>query len=209
MSQITTGIRSILSRPAVYDLLQWMLGGDKARRRCCEDYIKLNSGNNIVDVGCGTATLLDHLPADVNYYGYDMSEQYIAAAQKKYSSRKLAQFRCSNIDTITEKDLPPCHYAIAMGVLHHLDDNVAKHLMDTVFDRLSHGGILITLDPVYVPGQSRIAYEIIRRDRGQNVRTPDGYLRLLSNKYENCKIEIRTDYFHIPYTLGIMTARKS
>jgi SAM-dependent methyltransferase len=138
-----------------------------------------------------------------------MSADYIAAAQRSFRTRRGVQFRCQDIATLTDGDMPPCRYAIAMGVLHHLDDNVAKPLIDKVYDRLAPGGKLITLDPVYVPGQSRLAYEIIRHDRGQNVRTPEAYLQLLSDRYRDSVVDIRHDYFHIPYTLGIMTASRA
>ena len=207
MTQITSGIRSVLSSPGVYDFLQVMLGGINARKRVCEDYLTLSVGDNIVDIGCGTATTLKFLPEHINYYGFDLSPEYIESAKRNYGH--LGTFHCKYVTLLEADEMPSCRYALAMGVLHHLDDEGSRRLIDSVYDRLAPGGSMIMLDPVYEPGQSRIAYELIRRDRGQNVRTREGYLGLVSPRYSRTSIEIHHDYLHVPYTLGVMQAVKA
>ncbi|OQW90969.1 MAG: hypothetical protein BWK78_05800, partial [Thiotrichaceae bacterium IS1] len=65
-------------------------------------------------------------------------------------------------------------------------------------------GRLITLDGVYTNDQSRLARWIISKDRGQFVRTEEGYSLLARQVFSNNQIVIRHDLLWIPYTHIIM-----
>ena len=58
MAQISTGVRAILSIPAVYSLLQKIMGAHKGRQILVRNYIQPYSGMKILDIGCGTADIL-------------------------------------------------------------------------------------------------------------------------------------------------------
>lgn len=206
MAQITTGIRSILSQPWAYDALQGSLGVTYARRVICRDYIDAHAGQVVVDVGCGTAEILKFLPEGIDYYGFDLSPEYIASAKRRFGDRW--RFECRDITEMAESDIPPCDVAISFGVLHHLDDNGARGLMGAIYDRLAPGGKLVTVDPVFEPGQARIALELIRRDRGQNVRTTAGYLDLVPAQFRSKEIEPRHDLLRVPYTYAVMVSTR-
>lgn len=206
MAQITSGIRSILSHPIAYDGLQGALGVTHARRVVCEQYIKATDGQIVVDVGCGTAEILKFLPPSIQYFGFDLSESYIESARRRFGQR--GRFSCADVTTLSADEIPPCQVAVSFGVLHHLDDDGARHLIDALYDRLAPGGRLITVDPAYVPGQKRIARELIKRDRGQNVRDCDGYLSLVSSRFQAHTIEPRHDLLRVPYTYAVMTCER-
>jgi ubiquinone/menaquinone biosynthesis C-methylase UbiE len=86
MGQITTGIRSILSRPTVYDAFQRLMGAQRRRRELATDYIRAQTGDSVLDIGCGTAEILNFLPS-VEYFGFDVSKQYIDAAHHRFGQR--------------------------------------------------------------------------------------------------------------------------
>ena len=65
MAQITNGIRSILSIPIFYNLLQNLLGGKKARQEFINKYLQVSPNNRLLDIGCGTAEILDCLPDNI------------------------------------------------------------------------------------------------------------------------------------------------
>ncbi|WNH50786.1 class I SAM-dependent methyltransferase [Stenotrophomonas oahuensis] len=203
MAQITSGIRSILSHPIAYDGLQGALGVTNARRTVCEEYIKASEGQVVVDVGCGTAEILKFLPGSIQYFGFDLSQSYIDSAQRRFGDR--GTFRCADVTALSANEIPPCQVAVSFGVLHHLDDDGARHLIEGLYDRLAPGGRLITVDPAFVPGQARIARELIKRDRGQNVRNCEGYLDLVSPRFQQRGIEPRHDLLRVPYTYAVMT----
>lgn len=208
MDQITTGIRRILSRPIVYDTFQAILGGSSARRRICQEHIRARETDTIVDVGCGTAELLNFLPKGVHYYGFDLSPDYIKAAKARYDGRGDYHFRCADLNTLGPDEIPPCDLAIAFGVLHHINDQTARALIGNLHDRLAPGGRLVTIDNAFIENQSFVARELIRRDRGQHVRQAEEYLSLVPDSYSQKKITIHHDLLRVPYTHLIMECVK-
>jgi SAM-dependent methyltransferase len=208
MDQIVTGMRRILSLPIIYDTFQHLVGGVAARRRVCRQYVPQGPARTVVDVGCGTAELLRFLPKDSQYFGFDLSEKYIEAAKARYANRENSTFICADLNDIEPGEIPPCDLAIVFGVLHHINDESARRLMASLYDRLAPGGRLITVDPAFIDGQTWISRELIRRDRGQNVRRPEQYLSLVPDTYAEKIMDVRNDLLHVSYTLAVMICKK-
>ena len=87
MSQRTTGLRAVLSSAAVYQGVQDLLGARGFQRRFVREFVRPPGGTQLLDIGCGTAALLEHLPDDVGYHGFDLSDRYIAAARTRWGAR--------------------------------------------------------------------------------------------------------------------------
>lgn len=204
MSQITTGLRSALSHPMVYDFVQGLMGAAKFRDLFASDYIRGSDGDRVLDLGCGTAEILSHLP-DVEYIGYDISVAYIEAARRRFGNR--AVFNSSILNAQQAEELPSFDIVLALGVLHHLDDEVAANLVETAHVALKPGGRFVTFDPVFAPGQSLMAKFLISKDRGQNVRTQEEYENLAKCRFDNVKTSIRHQRW-IPYTHCFIEATK-
>lgn len=206
MAQVTTGIRSVLSLPSVYDMFQEMLGASHSRETICREHIRASAGDLVVDVGCGTASILDHLPRGIAYIGFDLSERYIEAARQAYGDRGVSH--CRDITSIGPDEVPRCTVAIAIGILHHLDDAGATNLIKALNDRLVPGGRLITVDPAYWPGLSGAARFLISRDRGQNVRNGEDYRALAARIFRNVTLRRRDDLLNIPYSHAVLECTK-
>lgn len=206
MAQITQGIRAILSMPAMYSTFQNLLGAKRVRRILCREYIRARPGDVIVDVGCGPADILENIDGSIHYIGFDLSRPYIDAAQRRYGER--ATFHCADITLLAEDAIPPCQVAIAIGLLHHLDDDGALRLIANLHQRLAPGGRLVTFDPAYWPGQARAARFMISKDRGQNVRNGEAYRDLASRCFAQAKLTRRDDLLNIPYTHAILECTK-
>ena len=127
MAQVTTGIRAMLSHPLVYNALQSLMGAEKGRARNVRDHVRPFPGMRILDLGCGTAEILSALPTDITYVGYDMSPEYIAAAQKRFAGR--GTFHCRLLEQAEVATLEPFDLVLGIGVLHHLDDATARQFM--------------------------------------------------------------------------------
>lgn len=197
MPQIIKGVRSILSIPAVYSLFGVLVGGASYRQVLVRNYIRPQSGDRVLDIGCGPGDMFTYL-SDVEYLGFDLSQKYIQSAQKRFGDR--ATFIC---ESVTAKNLKqPCSFDIvlAMGILHHLDDAEAVQLFQLAKTALKPGGRLITFDGVFTDSQSPCARYIISKDRGQNVRTKDGYYQLAAQVFPQIAVNIRHDLLRIPYT---------
>ena len=201
-SQITYGARAILSSPFVYDICQSLAGSHRVRKQFTDGYIRAETGARVLDIGCGTGEILDHL-AGVEYYGFDLSQEYIDAARNRYGSR--GTFRCEDVNDLVLQNLPKFDIALAVGVMHHLDDHAVMKLLRLAKVALKANGRLISLDPCYVDRQSRIAKLIISKDRGRHVRDELGYRLLCEAVFGKVDSHIRHDLLHVPYTHVIFT----
>ena len=204
MAQITDGIRSVLSHSAVYDGLQNLLGAKKFRAFFSENIIRACPEDRILDLGCGTAKILDFLPK-VDYVGYDISTQYIESAKRRFSTRGKFEARIATEAEVAQG--APFDIVLALGVLHHLDDDTALTLMRTAHAALKPGGRLVTFDPVFVRGQNLLARFLISKDRGQNVREEPGYENLAKTTFQNVRTTVRHQSW-IPYTHCFIEAVK-
>ncbi len=200
MSQIESGVRAILSHPRVYNAFQSLMGARRGRRDFAEHFVRAQPGERVLDVGCGTAEILSYLP-HVEYFGFDVSQQYIEAARSRFGER--GRFFCQELTPVLLETLPKFDLVLTVGLLHHLDDAYAAALLRMIKDALRPGGRLISLDPVFELGQNPIARFIVSRDRGQNVRTAMAYRALAEHVFSDVHGVVRHQTW-IPYTHWIM-----
>lgn len=97
---------------------------------------------------------------------------------------------------------------MAIGVLHHMNDESVTELFELARSVLEPGGRLITIDPALVEGQHPIARLLVSRDRGQHVRDPEHLRRLVIPVFPNAEIETRHDMLRTPYTHAIIQASR-
>ena len=204
MSEITTGLRSVLNNPKIYDLLQSVMGARFTRKQLVQKYIRPLDKCRILDIGCGTARILDYLP-EVAYHGFDLSQRYIDDASRRYGARGF--FSCTLLEQSIVDSLEPFDIVIATGVLHHLNDDKAVELIQLAHSALRNGGRLITIDPCYTNGQNLISRYLVSCDRGQNVRSDKQYPFLASTIFSQVNGDVKHRFF-IPYTHWIMECQK-
>jgi cyclopropane fatty-acyl-phospholipid synthase-like methyltransferase len=204
--QINNGIRAILANPLVYELWMSVLGAKRKRNILCDEYIRPEKGMRIFDIGCGPAEILDHLDG-VEYFGVDLSASYIEKARQKHGSR--GEFAVQSADSIVATG-KKFDFIMALGLLHHLEDDQCIALFEAAHSLLDKGGRFLTFDGVYTDTQSKAAKFFLSRDRGQNVRTEQGYAELARQVFgnDNVKCEVRSDMTRIPYTHLLMQSFK-
>lgn len=201
----TVDPRRILSDPRLYTLAQRGFGALRARRLFISRYVRPVAGQRILDIGCGTGDILDNLPP-VDYVGFDLSPEYIAAAQLRSGGR--GRFYQADVLDADLSQEPPFDIVMATGVIHHLDDARAAELVRISSAALAQDGRLLTWDGAFVPGQSRIARWLLERDRGEYVRDPDAYVALAREGFDDVRAEVVTDFLHVPYTHCVLDARR-
>ena len=204
MAQITHGIRSVLSHPLIYSALQSLMGAHKFRQKFVANYIKPSSEMSVLDIGCGPAEVLAYLPK-VDYCGFDISQQYIEKARNNFSSE--GKFFCKIFEDSDLEVLPKFDVILAIGLLHHLDDEEAVKLIELASKALKPGGKFLTVDPCYESGQNFIARFLINNDRGQNVRNKEEYLNLVNGRFNLFNVDVVHQTW-IPYTHCFMTCIK-
>lgn len=196
MAQITKGIRAILSQPTVYSAFQNIMGAHQFRIGFVEEFVRPISGCSILDIGCGPSDILAYLP-EVEYCGFDISDAYIARANKRFGLR--GKFYCQVLTHSDVEKMPQVDIVLALGLLHHLDDESAIGVMRLASQALKPGGRLLTFDPCFDAEQNFVSRFLVGIDRGQNVRTRAEYESIASAVFESPHVEVRHRAW-IPYT---------
>ena len=189
---------SPLSNARIYSIFQALLGARSARELIVRKYIAPKPGYRILDLGCGPADILAHLQ-DVDYVGVDHSAKYLDDARARYGDRGL--FIQGEIgSTALPLVEPGFDRVLALGVIHHLDDDQAKSLFEFALSQLKPGGKLITVDGCFESSQSRVARFLLKKDRGAFVREPLAYLKLARTVFSAPSLYVRNDLLNIPYS---------
>ncbi len=199
-----TGVHAIFSFPPIYNLFQNLVGAIRSRRYFAENFIRPRAGNRVLDIGCGTGEMFPFL-GKVDYHGFDLDPGYIEKAKTKFPH---GSFICSEISRESLGSLQPFDIAIAVGVIHHLNDTQAGELFNIASLSLKPGGRLLTVDPCFDKRQSGLARLILSQDRGKNIRSESEYFRLASAAFPKVKSTIRLRPLRIPYTHIILECEK-
>lgn len=197
---------SVLAMPSTYRLSQWVFYKPGKKRDYVTRTIAAKTGDRILDIGCGPATVLDYLPR-VDYTGIDMNERCIAYAKQTYGER--GRFICSSINSELDLPLSSFDIVVANALLHHLSDREAESVLSFVARVLKPGGRFVSLDGYYYPGQSPIAKTLLNLDRGKFVREKEDYLSLVSQHLSVSDVKTYDDMLRIPYDLVVISANKT
>ena len=155
----------------------------------------------MLDIGCGPGYVLDFMPR-VDYVGFDIEPRYIAYAKRHYSDR--GRFYCEHFAQAQVTDLAPFDAVMLFGIIHHVDDIVAGNLLGLLGQCLAPGGRIVTLDPCFTPGQSRISRWVAQADRGGFVREEPAYRRLAAVQFDTVETNLVSNVCRIPSTELIM-----
>ena len=205
MGQKINSLYKIVTIPAFYETIQNILGRKKAFRYLAAGPLKTKTGDRVLDVGCGPATLREYL-GDIEYTGIDLNAPHIEQAKAKYGHH--SKFFCGNAVTEIEKAPGPYDLIICIGLLHHLDNAEAMDLLDSLCLRLASSGRIVTYDPVYIDKQNIIAKKLNDLDSGQNIRNPGEYKALFNTQTFNLKTDILSGMLNVPYNHCCNTATK-
>ncbi len=197
MSGLRAGAHALLERAGFYDLSQRVLRSKTAPVDLVEGLLRPSPDARILDLGCGTARILDSLPATVDYLGCDAELAYVEAATRRHGDR--ARFRQLTVERLPELGESGFDLILAKGLIHHLDDRVAANLYAAARPLLRDGGTLVTLDPLRVPGQGLANRTLLALDRGRHIRTEEGYLALIGSAWGIREQRVLDGRLRVPY----------
>lgn len=205
------GINNLLSISWVYVFFQSLMGAYRARTWIANNLWRVNSGDKVVDMGCGPGTALNYLPKDIKYVGFDISDEYVAAAKKQYFSRKDAVFFVSSVHDLLGKDDPrliDADFVVCNGLLHHLNDDETTEVLTLANKILKPAGRFISVEPVYLVHQSKFSRWLMSKDRGCNIRTEQHWKNLIGSVFSVFTTNILIDLMRIPYLLIFIEGTK-
>lgn len=164
----------IVGTPFVYDHVRPLVVGG-IDMSPVYDRVESTDADVVLDVGCGTGDALRYLTTFKRYVGFDIDEQAVALACRRYAQRPGVTFEPRLMDDSDVVVIRPTMVVLA-GLLHHLDDEQAVRLLRAV---RSPGTVrrIVTQDIVFLEDES-VSNFLARLDRGSYCRSPDDYVRL-------------------------------
>lgn len=135
-----------------YDLVVGLvtLGREQAFRQRIADLARLQTGEMVLDVGCGTGTLAivarQRVGDGGRVVGIDPSRQMIARARRKAERRGLMlDFQ---VGVIEQLDFPDQSFDVVLSsfMMHHVPDDLKRHGLADIVRVLKPGGRLLVLD---------------------------------------------------------------
>jgi 2-polyprenyl-3-methyl-5-hydroxy-6-metoxy-1,4-benzoquinol methylase len=180
--EVNKGLRLLLGNPVLYTLFGQLMGLSNKYKMYIDKFIKPFPKMKILDIGCGTAAILDYLPLNIEYSGYDINPVYIKYAKKKYGNR--ATFHNMRVSEMVSMQTEPFDVVLADSLLHHLNNDEAKDLFHTGYTLLKDKGFMLTIDPVLIEHQNFISKTFCALDRGQHVRSPDKYKEFAQSSFK-------------------------
>ena len=105
--------------------------------------VEINAGDSVLDVGCGTGTVLNYIASktDINGYGLDISEKMLDKAREKNPEFKFVSGNCVTLPY----EEGSMDVVIACMAYHHFADQ--KRFREEAYRVLKQGGRLYICDP--------------------------------------------------------------
>jgi SAM-dependent methyltransferase len=189
----------LLGFKLAYNAYQSIVGGVSYRNRFVSENVL--SSTRILDIGCGTGVVAKKLREDQSYTGVDSSLRYVEAARELVTPCKEFKIVAGDVskeDWVISLGGESFDSALALGLLHHLDDQGVVNLLQSLRPFIESGGCLYTVDPVITKYSSRAARWFAENDRGNFVRDPEELESLFKQCGYRANISLKQKEFRIP-----------
>jgi len=200
-----SGYRRVFTVGSVYRTAQWAIGANRMMRVFANQHVRCTASDIVVDIGCGTGEMRSHLnPA--RYIGIEPNASYVDKSAASIGPSDEIVSAGVEDDGLRSRLPDQVDLVLMVGVLHHLDDDVACKAMQLAADLVRPGGRFVSIDPVLVDGQRRISHNLVKRDRGRNVRNAEQLRSVIAPSFPHVNITLRGDLLRLPYDHAIVEA---
>lgn len=161
-------LHSIVARPMVYDLVQFLAGASVMRKRMAAAVARLGRVERVLDVGGGTGAGREVIPPGTAYVCVDIDPLKIEGFVRK----NPGSFAVVGDATRMPLGDASVDAVILMFVAHHLTDELLERFVAEAARVLRPTGRLVFADPLWAPRRwpGRVLW---RYDRGSFPRTAD------------------------------------
>ena len=181
-----TKLRNFLAdRPVIFTMLRKIIELNfYKQKRFIKENFSLDPSEKVLDIGSGTGEFADSFKK-ADYFGIDISPIYVNYAKKKNKGKfevmdaTRLQFSDNSFD-----------YILIMAILHHLsDEDIEKVLLEAKRVLVPGGRILIMEDAKVKNLENFLVRFFQKFDKGEFIREPKEYDRLISKSFEIIKTE--------------------
>lgn len=162
-----------------------------------------------LDLGCGTAEVLERLPENIIYLGIDNNPQYIAFAKQKYEQRPNTSFICADWNDPQWQMTLPIHkvgVVSLLGLIHHLNKQDAQEILLLSLQLVKERGTLITLDGCREIHASKVERFFYWIDRGKYIRSAATLKQLFPI---TPVVSLHSNWLRVPYCYAVCQVVKT
>lgn len=120
----------------------WFVGRRHVVQKIVDSVVLAGKEKILVDLGCGTGGNVGIFEGKFTCAGFDISEEAIAIARKKY---KTVSFNCGSLGNSAYSVINKADVCLLLDVLEHIENDF-EFLMD-VFDKMKVGAHLLVTVP--------------------------------------------------------------
>lgn len=193
-------------RVAWYRTVKSLFGGTRGICHVVSEHLGSTQGQRVLDVGCGFADLRQCLDAD-EYVGVESDDAFVQAGARYLRPND----RLVNGDArrLSELGLGEFDVVVALGFLHHLNDDDALVLLQSLRSVLLPTGRFFAIEPLRGPGQSVVERALYALDRGDYIRDEAAYLQLVQKEFPAVELNRRHRSLPLPYSHAVFVAAAS
>lgn len=147
----------------------------RKERAAIRKHLTLNTGERIVDIGCGTGEFAPLFPIE-RYDGIDLDPANIAYAKRHYPHR----FQVGDALTLPFPDAS-FDAALICGVLHHLSDNDARAALAEVRRVLKPSGRALVMEDTKT--ERLVSRMMHGMDQGAHIRSTETWDIMMKERF--------------------------
>lgn len=199
-------IYKILRLSFVYKAFQFVIIKSSTYKFVYQTIFKTNPNSVVLDCGCGPAQYRKIIKCK-KYIGIDFNLKHIQTAKKNYPDD---EFYFGDLSNFNFKEIGNFSDILLFGLLHHLNDENAKKLIDKLIEQLESNGKIVAIDPLYVEKNSlfdAVANFIASKDQGNFVRTENEYIDIVNHKMASTNTTIYSNLLRVPFYHHIMNIK--
>jgi cyclopropane fatty-acyl-phospholipid synthase-like methyltransferase len=191
-------IADVFNNAKLYSAFQFAVAKKSTHQVIKDEILRPAGVSKVLDFGCGIGYHAQ-IFSPAEYLGIEPIEACVKLANKNFSSENI-EFRLGNHASLKTLKSESFDLIIAIGVLHHINNEVLDTFAREAFRILKPGGRLTTFDPVLHSNQSKVSKWVVMQDRGSWVRTELGYLDSIKKYFsEGIETKTYTNLLRIPY----------
>jgi 2-polyprenyl-3-methyl-5-hydroxy-6-metoxy-1,4-benzoquinol methylase len=192
-------MKQLLKYHFFYNLYQNLIGCRGFLKRYVNIYIMpkiTRDGMNVLDLGCGTANIVEFLPENINYTGIDSSSNYIFYDSKKYPAHT---FICKNLKEDVSLD-KKYDLIISEALISSLTDANTEVFFNTIKKHAAPDCKIVISDMNYSKTAHTFENFLFKSERGTNFRDREDYIKLLSKHFNIDNVSVISKIYRIPYS---------
>lgn len=177
MSLVVRAVNAVLRHPVMFELQQ-RLSNDYERVREELASELAGDGLRVLDVGCSTGACAGAV-VDMerhDYVGVDVDAGYVEMARKRHPKGRFFAMDARHMQ-FPERSFDR---VLFVGVLHHMDDALAREILADVHRVLRDDGRVLVAEPIFSRGRP-LSTLFLTFDRGRHIRDVAGYRGLFGS----------------------------